>query len=69
MMRAMILAAGRGNRLRPLTDHCPKPLVPVANKPLIVYHIENLALAGFKEIVINLFHLGEQIERYLGNGA
>ncbi|MCS5710116.1 N-acetylmuramate alpha-1-phosphate uridylyltransferase MurU [Candidatus Berkiella aquae] len=68
-MRAMILAAGRGNRLRPLTDHCPKPLVSVANKPLIVYHIENLALAGFKEIVINLFHLGEKIEQYLGNGA
>lgn len=69
MTRAMILAAGRGSRLRPLTDHCPKPLVKVANKPLIVYHIENLAKAGFKEIVINLFHLGEQIENYLGNGS
>ncbi|MGE3318911.1 MAG: N-acetylmuramate alpha-1-phosphate uridylyltransferase MurU [Candidatus Berkiella sp.] len=69
MIRAMILAAGRGSRLRPLTDHCPKPLVKVANKPLIVYHIEQLAKAGVKEIVINLFHLGEQIENYLGNGS
>lgn len=69
MTRAIILAAGRGNRLRPLTDHCPKPLVMVAQKPLIVYHIENLAKAGICEIVINLFHLGEQIEAYLGNGA
>lgn len=69
MTRAIILAAGRGNRLRPLTDHCPKPLVKVAQKPLIVYHIENLAKAGIREIVINLFHLGEQLEAYLGNGA
>lgn len=69
MTRAMILAAGRGSRLRPLTDHCPKPLVKVAGKPLIVYHIEKLADAGFKEIVINVFHLGEQIENYLGNGS
>lgn len=69
MTRAIILAAGRGNRLRPLTDHCPKPLVEVGKKPLIVYHVENLALAGITEIVINLFHLGEQIEAYLGNGS
>lgn len=69
MTRAIILAAGRGNRLRPLTDHCPKPLVKVANKPLIVYHLEQLAAAGFTEIVINLFHLGEQIEQYVGNGS
>jgi len=69
MKRAMILAAGRGNRLRPLTDHCPKPLVAVGKKPLIVYHLENLAQAGFREIVINLFYLGQQIEDYLGNGA
>lgn len=69
MTRAIILAAGRGNRLRPLTDHCPKPLVTVAQKPLIVYHIENLAKAGIRDIVINLYHLGEQIEAYLGNGA
>lgn len=57
-MRAMILAAGRGERMRPLTDHCPKPLLPVADKPLIVYHLERLARAGFKEIVINHAHLG-----------
>ncbi len=69
MTRAMILAAGRGNRLRPLTDHCPKPLIEAGQKPLIVYHIENLAKAGFTEIVINLCHLGEQIEAYLGNGS
>ncbi len=69
MTRAIILAAGRGKRLRPITDHCPKPLVKVANKPLIVYHLEKLAAAGLTEIVINLCHLGEQIEQYLGNGA
>lgn len=67
-MKAMILAAGRGNRLRPLTDTCPKPLIKVGNKALIVYHLENLAKAGFKEIVINVRHLGEQIQSYLGNG-
>lgn len=67
-MRAMILAAGKGSRLRPLTDTCPKPLIKVNGKPLIVYHLENLKLAGFEEVVINLHHLGEQIESYLGNG-
>lgn len=67
-MKAMILAAGRGNRLRPLTDTLPKPLVPVLGKPLIQYHIENLKAAGINDIVINLAHLGEQIENYLGNG-
>ncbi len=67
-MKAMILAAGRGERMRPLTDHTPKPLLPVGGKPLIVWHIERLAKAGFKEIVINHAHLGEQIEQYLGNG-
>ncbi len=67
-MKAMILAAGLGKRLRPLTDNCPKPLVPVKGKPLIVYHVENLKKAGFTEIVINLAHLGEKIEQYLGNG-
>lgn len=67
-MRAMILAAGRGQRMRPLTDHIPKPLLKVGGKPLIVWHIENLAKAGFKELVINYAHLGEQIERSLGNG-
>src|SRR3546814_19162151 len=65
----MILAAGRGNRMRPLTDHVPKPLLKVAGKPLIVWHLENLAKAGFIEIVINHAHLGQQIEETLGNGA
>ncbi|HNV89047.1 MAG TPA: nucleotidyltransferase family protein [Methylotenera sp.] len=68
-MRAMILAAGRGERMRPLTDHVPKPLLIVGGKPLIVWHIERLADAGFKEIVINHAHLGAQIEAMLGNGA
>jgi N-acetyl-alpha-D-muramate 1-phosphate uridylyltransferase len=68
-MKAMILAAGRGERMRPLTDHTPKPLLKVGGKPLIVWHLERLASAGFKEIVINHAHLGEQIEAALGDGA
>lgn len=68
-MRAMILAAGRGERMRPLTDHCPKPLLPAAGKPLIVYHLERLADAGIKDIVINHAHLGEQLVSRLGNGS
>ena len=68
-MKAMILAAGRGERMRPLTDHTPKPLLKVGGKPLIVWHLERLAQAGFKEIVINHAHLGEQIEQALGNGS
>jgi N-acetyl-alpha-D-muramate 1-phosphate uridylyltransferase len=68
-MKAMILAAGRGERMRPLTDFTPKPLLKVGGKPLIVWHLERLAQAGFKEIVINHAHLGEQIEQALGNGA
>ncbi|NOS98387.1 MAG: nucleotidyltransferase family protein [Methylotenera sp.] len=68
-MKAMILAAGRGERMRPLTDHTPKPLLKVGGKPLIVWHLERLAQAGFTEIVINHAHLGEQIEAALGNGA
>lgn len=68
-MRAMILAAGRGERMRPLTDHCPKPLLPAADKPLIVYHLERLAAAGFKDIVINHAHLGDQLVAALGDGA
>ena len=67
-MKAMILAAGRGERMRPLTDHTPKPLLKVGGKPLIVWHIENLAKAGFTEIIINHAHLGEQIEEALGDG-
>jgi MurNAc alpha-1-phosphate uridylyltransferase len=67
-MIAMILAAGRGERMRPLTDHTPKPLLQVGGKPLIVWHIERLVNAGIVELVINHAHLGEQIERVLGDG-
>jgi MurNAc alpha-1-phosphate uridylyltransferase len=66
---AMILAAGRGERMRPLTDHTPKPLLPVAGRPLIVWHIERLARAGIRDLVINHAHLGQQIEQVLGDGA
>ncbi|MCG9695821.1 N-acetylmuramate alpha-1-phosphate uridylyltransferase MurU [Shewanella sp. Isolate11] len=68
-MKAMILAAGRGERLRPLTDTVPKPLVEVAGKPLIVYHIERLAALGVKQIVINHAWLGSKIEQALGDGS
>ena len=64
----MILAAGRGERLRPLTDVVPKPLVPVLNKPLIEYHIERLAKCGVQEIVINHAWLGHKLVEELGNG-
>ena len=65
----MILAAGRGERMRPLTDTVPKPLLPVGGKPLIVWHIERLARAGFCELVVNHAHLGTQIESALGDGS
>ena len=65
----MILAAGRGERMRPLTDHTPKPLLAVGGKPLIVWHIERLRDAGFSHIVVNHAHLGQRIEAALGNGA
>ena len=65
----MILAAGRGERMRPLTDHTPKPLLAVGGKPLIVWHIERLAAAGFTDIVINHAHLGDLIEAALGDGS
>ena len=68
-MKAMILAAGRGERMRPLTDHTPKPLLKVGSEPLIGWHIRRLKNAGFTEIVINHAWLGEQIEATLGNGA
>jgi MurNAc alpha-1-phosphate uridylyltransferase len=68
-MRAMILAAGRGERMRPLTDTVPKPLLPAGGKPLIVWHIERLAAAGLRDIVINHAWLGANIERELGDGA
>lgn len=67
-MKAMILAAGRGERMRPLTDHTPKPLLPAGGKPLIVWHIERLAAAGITELIINHAHLGAQIEQTLGDG-
>jgi MurNAc alpha-1-phosphate uridylyltransferase len=65
----MILAAGRGERMRPLTDHTPKPLLPVGGKPLIVWHIERLVAAGLRDIVVNHAHLGEQIVAALGDGS
>jgi MurNAc alpha-1-phosphate uridylyltransferase len=68
-MRAMILAAGRGERLRPLTDTTPKPLLEVGGKFLIEHHLESLAKAGFREVVINLSHLGDKIRDTLGNGS
>jgi MurNAc alpha-1-phosphate uridylyltransferase len=68
-MLAMILAAGRGERMRPLTDHTPKPLLPAGGKPLIVWHIERLVRAGITELVINHAHLGAQIAQVLGDGS
>lgn len=68
-MKAMILAAGLGSRMRPLTDNCPKPLLPVAGKPLIVHHIEQLVKLGINEIVINHAYLGYMIEQALGDGS
>ena len=68
-MRAMILAAGRGERLRPISDSTPKPLVEVGGQPLIYYHLQSLAAAGFRNIVINLGHLGEQIRQTVGDGS
>lgn len=67
-MNAMILAAGRGERMRPLTDHTPKPLLPINGRPLIEYTVLALARAGFADIVVNHAHLGRQIEDTLGNG-
>lgn len=65
----MILAAGRGERMRPLTDTCPKPMLQAGGKPLIAWHLEALAQAGFNHVVINHAHLGELIERALGDGS
>lgn len=68
-MIAMILAAGLGSRMRPLTNHVPKPLLEIGHKPLIVWHIERLRDAGFKKIIINVAYLGQQIIDYLGDGS
>ena len=68
-MKAMILAAGRGERMRPLTDHTPKPLLVAGGKPLIVHHLERLARTGFRDLVINHAHLGDRIEAALGDGS
>ena len=65
----MVLAAGRGERMRPLTDHTPKPLLEAGGQPLIAYHLTALARAGVREVVINHAHLGAQIEAALGDGA
>ena len=67
--RAMILAAGRGERMRPLTDATPKPLLPVGRQPLIGWHLKHLAAAGAREVIINHAWLGQQIEAALGDGA
>ncbi|MGM0569350.1 N-acetylmuramate alpha-1-phosphate uridylyltransferase MurU [Marinobacter sp.] len=67
-MKAMILAAGKGERMRPLTLHTPKPLLRAGGEPLIVHHIRKLRAAGFRELVINHAWLGEQLEQALGNG-
>ena len=64
----MVLAAGRGERLRPMTDSCPKPMIPVAGKPLLEYVIRLLARHGFDQIVINLWHLPDQVSSYFGDG-
>lgn len=65
----MILAAGRGERLRPLTDTLPKPLIDIAGRPLIAHQLDWLARAGVTDVVINLYHLGEQIEAAIGSGS
>ncbi len=68
-MRAMILAAGKGTRLRPLTETVPKPLIEVAGRPMIAFALQCLRRAGIEEVVINLHHLGGQIRRTLGDGS
>src|SRR5690554_7590046 len=67
-MKAMILAAGLGKRMRPLTDTLPKPLIPVRGKPLIQWHLEALARAGVTQVIINLAYRGEQIKELVGDG-
>ncbi|NND83299.1 MAG: NDP-sugar synthase [Gammaproteobacteria bacterium] len=67
-MKAMILAAGKGTRVRPLTDEIPKPMIPIIGKPVMEYLVEELASHGFNDIMINVSHLPEKIESYFGNG-
>ncbi len=68
-MKAMILAAGLGERMRPLTDHLPKPMLSVGGKPLLQYHLEAVAQNGIQDVVINLAHLGEKITEFVGDGS
>jgi N-acetyl-alpha-D-muramate 1-phosphate uridylyltransferase len=68
-MKAMVLAAGRGERLRPLTDRIPKPLVEVGGKPLIAWHLERLVAGGIRQVVINVSHLGQKIVDAVGDGT
>src|SRR5204863_9595404 len=68
-MKAMILAAGVGSRLDPLTRNVPKPLVPILNRPVMEYLVELLKKHGFNEIMVNLHYLGDQIEQYFGDGS
>lgn len=67
-MKAMILAAGLGQRMRPLTDNLPKPMLSVGGKPLLQYHLEALAKLGVSEVIINLAYLGDKIRDFAGNG-
>jgi N-acetyl-alpha-D-muramate 1-phosphate uridylyltransferase len=67
-MKAMLFAAGRGERMRPLTDHTPKPLLLAGGKPLIVWHIEKLVAAGVRSIIVNTAYLGQRIVEYIGDG-
>ncbi|WP_163650374.1 N-acetylmuramate alpha-1-phosphate uridylyltransferase MurU [Modicisalibacter sp. 'Wilcox'] len=68
-MKAMVLAAGLGTRMRPLTDHCPKPLLEAGGRPLIVHHLQRLAALGIREVVINVSYRAAQIVDALGDGA
>ena len=68
-MKAMILAAGRGERLRPLTERIPKPMIPIGSEPLIAHQLRWLSRAGIRDVVVNVCHLADQIERGLGTGA
>lgn len=68
-MKAMVLAAGLGDRLRPITDHLPKPLLPIANRPVMAYIIEHLARHGFTDVIANLHYRGRQVQDYFGDGS